>query len=62
MYKKGWRLEKAVIAIYTNPFSAYRKQEGIILPNKRITATSLERRVKRLNTEDLIKGIRKISY
>ena len=34
----------------------------MILPNERITATSLKRRVRRLNTKNLTGGIRDIDY
>ena len=40
IYKKGWRLKGAVIAIYTNLFSAQQEQEGIISLNERIVATT----------------------
>jgi len=38
--KDGWRLEGAVIAIYTNFLSAQREQAGIALPKKRILSTT----------------------
>ena len=48
--------------MYTSPFSTQRKQVGIILLSKKITAISLERQARHLNTKDLIKDIRDIGY
>ena len=53
--EEGWRLKKTVIVIQTNFFSLQREQEGIISPNKRITAIVQARRSDAI---DLIKSIR----
>ena len=37
---KGWRLDRAVIAIYTSPFLTQQEQEGITSLIERIRATS----------------------
>ena len=56
--EEGWRPDKAVITIYTNFFLVQQEHIGIISFSKRITATSLEQRAERLNTKDIIRGIR----
>ena len=53
--EKGWQLKGAIIVIYTNFFSSQREQEGMILLNKRITATI---QARRSDAKDLIGGIR----
>ena len=55
---EGWQLDGAAIVIYTNFFLVQQEYVGIILPNKRITATSLEWCTEYLDIKDLIKGIR----
>ena len=44
--------------MHTNFFLVQQEYIGIISLNKRITATSLKQYKERLNTKDLIKGIR----
>ena len=36
--EEGWQPKGAIIVIYTNPFNTQRKQVGMILLSKRITA------------------------
>ena len=57
--EEGWRLEGDAIAIYTNFFLEQREQVGIILPSNRIVKIT---RVRRLEVEDLIGGIRNIGH
>ena len=49
--------------MHTNLFLAQQEHIGIISLSKRITVTSLKQRVERLDTKDLMGGIRnKKSY
>ena len=57
--EEGWRPKGAIIATYTNPFNTQREQVGMISLSKRITATT---RVRRLDTKDLIGGIRNTGH
>ena len=56
--KKGWRLNRAIIIIYTNFFLVQQEYIGIILPSKRITVINLKQYTKWLNIKNLIGGIR----
>ena len=53
--EKGWRLDKSVIIIYTNPFFTQQEQGLIISPLKIMENIS---KVRRLDIKDLIAGIR----
>jgi len=52
--EEGWHSVRETIITHTNSFSKQQEQEGIILPNKRMTVTSL---LHQLNAEDLTGGI-----
>ena len=54
-HKKGWWLDRAAIVIYNNFFLLQQEHEGIISLNKIIVEIS---KAQRLNTKDLIGGIR----
>ena len=57
--EEGWRPEGDAIAIYTNPFLVQREQGDITLPSDSMVNTM---RIRRLDVEDLIGGIRNIGY
>ena len=53
--KKGWRLDKSIIIIYTNPFFTQQEQGLIISPLKVMEDVNSTRH---LEVEDLIKSIK----
>ena len=53
--EEGWRLDRAAIATHTSFFSAQREQDGITSLSNSMVVTS---RLQRLDSEDLIGGIR----
>ena len=53
--EEGWRLDEAIIIIYTNFFSTQREYVSITLLSKRITAAT---RARRSDAVDLIGGIK----
>jgi len=53
--EEGWRLDRAAIAMQTNPLSAQREHDSITSPSNRITATTRARRCAYSN--DRCRGI-----
>ena len=53
--EEGWQLERAVIAIYTNPFFIQQEQRFIISLFREIDVANS---IQYIDTEDLIRGIK----